>query len=1215
MDMHRGFSMGDLKSASFAADGNRAQATRIETANRCRNLHRNFLSFIFATLLAAPWMIIFGQTPVDNTTATPAPGDQHYYITQLSEIVSPMNGSLSIRVQAPTPHARGINLPVYAKIYDTNGQFYPTPSWGYSTARGAQLLTAVSWEAPYWLTGGPNVVDTRQTTINGPVGTTNGTQVTCTYLDNFTYTDATGGRHPFNFLTTQDPNVDSCRAFNISPTSTGSWSSDGSYTGYLLGYSETIVFNSHGDQVVATQSHAVEDSNGNYLGGPGYTKTSNSLSIPGLGGAYSWTTHSAGTANGTSLSFNAAAGNTSQDSSCPTSFPTRPGMGYGDDTLTLPNNGQYTFGYDPTFNNISQITYPTGVVVTYTWQMIPQSQYIAFFLPSGSDSCYYRYDWPAITKRVVSVAGTNVEEQDFSYTTTWGSSSGAWTQKTTTVTTKDLLRPGIPSTSVVYTYMPTFGISAPLESKIEYHGTDGAILKTVQRVWNSDHTLEAECTTESTGSTSGVFYKYESPYLMSRVTDKGEFDFGLNTSYCQQPAIGTNPVWPSSTPTRETQTIYASFSGNSINPYAYMILDRPQSVKFYGNGTLVSETDYGYDESTIHDLSNAPDHHDSNFGTSYKSGRGNLTSVTRKCITGTGCTQDSVTKYEYDITGQLYSMTDPNLNTTLYSFSDNYVSGDGSPSANSNAYLTSVTYPTVNGITQSKSFSYGYNDGHMRSETDVDNKTITYYCYTTGGCNQPTADPWARLTEIDYPDGGQTKVSYSDSGNQPSWTESVKLDSSGTSVSTTTVLDGMGRPTQTQLNGTIYRDTTYDGIGQVWKQSNPYFVNASSSTDGTTLFTYDGLGRTVKQVAQDGTSTRWWCYNGIASASQTNCNAHVTGAPTGVWVDSADENGNDRQQTSNALGQMTFVAEPNGTASTPSMGTTYGYDVLGNLWSVTQNGLNGSAARLRTFSYDSLSRLTSATNPESGTITYAYDANGNVFTKTSPAPNQTAGSQVIGYCYDALNRITSRLNTTPSTTICASPANAQLLASYSYDTSVASGTSSQYVIGRLTDEKSYLAEKVVSERQPYSYDAMGRLLNEFQYTPANLGTNAPYAPAYRYDLAGNLVASTDGATPIQSVNTQWPCSLPSAYAQTVNSWTTLALVNCYDSYGRTSSVTSNWGAFPVNLFSETTYLPPGQLQKWGQGPNVSNAPALTITQGYSNRLWQTSITASGQIPQ
>ena len=81
-----------------------------------------------------------------------------------------------------------------------------------------------------------------------------------------------------------------------------------------------------------------------------------------------------------------------------------------------------------------------------------------------------------------------------------------------------------------------------------------------------------------------------------------------------------------------------------------------------------------------------------------------------------------------------------------------------------------------------------------------------------------------------------------------------------------------------------------------------------------------------------------------------------------------------------------------GTALTPisplvAMRTLYSYDALGNLTCVEQHGdaptgTGCSAApsndatspwRVRRFTYDSLSRLLTARNPESGTITYLYD--------------------------------------------------------------------------------------------------------------------------------------------------------------------------------------------------------------------------------------------------
>src|SRR4029077_8036622 len=118
-----------------------------------------------------------------------------------------------------------------------------------------------------------------------------------------------------------------------------------------------------------------------------------------------------------------------------------------------------------------------------------------------------------------------------------------------------------------------------------------------------------------------------------------------------------------------------------------------------------------------------------------------------------------------------------------------------------------------------------------------------------------------------------------------------------------------------------------------------------------------------------------------------------------------DEASHWRRSTADALGRLIEVDEPNSPTAVvnwngcPGTGepiwvTTYGYDVLANLTSVTQGGSHG-----RSFVYDSLSHLTSSTNPEAGNVTYTYDNNGNVATK------KDARNITITYAYDVLNRL------------------------------------------------------------------------------------------------------------------------------------------------------------------------------------------------------------------
>ena len=137
----------------------------------------------------------------------------------------------------------------------------------------------------------------------------------------------------------------------------------------------------------------------------------------------------------------------------------------------------------------------------------------------------------------------------------------------------------------------------------------------------------------------------------------------------------------------------------------------------------------------------------------------------------------------------------------------------------------------------------------------------------------------------------------------------------------------------------------------------------------------------------------------------------------------------------------------------------------------------------RTFSYSSLSRLLSATNPESGTISYQYDLNGNLTQKDDARGVRT------NYVYDVLNRVTNRNYSTPSGT----PQNYQTTPNvvYTYKTSAPG-------LGNLTK-----VESSVSTTEYTSFDILGRVTGHKQTTDGEeYGTN------YTYNLSGALVEQT-----------------------------------------------------------------------------------------------------------
>jgi RHS repeat-associated protein len=306
---------------------------------------------------------------------------------------------------------------------------------------------------------------------------------------------------------------------------------------------------------------------------------------------------------------------------------------------------------------------------------------------------------------------------------------------------------------------------------------------------------------------------------------------------------------------------------------------------------------------------------------------------------------------------------------------------------------------------------------------------------------------------------------------------------------------------QTQLTsdpeGTDFVDTTYDLLGLTATVSNPH-RSGTSTTDGITTYSYDALGRVVAVIQPDGSQ--------INTAYNSNC-ATVT-----------DEAGKAGKSCRDGLGRLTQVFEDPGSSPHLNYETDYGYDALNNLLSVTQKGGASSTQwRNRTFSYDSLSRLLCAANPEiqnvtcpatgpfpAGAIVYTYDSDGNVLTKTAPSPNQPSNgsaSVITSYTYDALNRLTGKSYQDSDTS---NPATKKV--EYGYDGNTLSGCPAQAPPG---DADSYpLGQRTAmcdsSGATNWTHDKMGRILQERR----TIGTASGKNDTDVYNLDGSVASMT-----------------------------------------------------------------------------------------------------------
>jgi len=756
---------------------------------------------------------------------------------------------------------------------------------------------------------------------------------------------------------------------------------------------------------------------------------------------------------------------------------------------------------------VNQITYPSGGYVHYTWTVNSLSEpgYFEEFAPNQNTYCSYQYDVPAVKQRTVSFDGVHVAlTQTFAYTTTWNSSNSLlWNSKSTTVTTTDNITGLVSTTSYTYSPLPaptqvndlrSFAALIPVEQTVVYENAAGTALRTTGKVWYDPYELYSQQTilSDSTATakpTSQTTYTYGAG---AQITDKQEYDYG---------AGAPGPLL------RNTVTKYQSFAATPIYPSASSIFNKPcQNIVYDGSGNRYSETDYYYDGGTALCPSTAPTqtlsgtggytgHDETNYGVSSTAPRGNLTQKTQWGSTGTS----PVTTYTYDETGQALSMKDPCGNatcgdmtgtshTTTYSYADSYSSG--TPPGATNAYLTKKTDPLGHIVT----FAYGYADGQLTSSTDANNQTTTYkYNTKPAGCSYQ--DQFDRLTETDYPDGGITTYCYNDtpynaSTPSPSVTTTKSISASLNEVNVA-AFDGLGHTVETMLtsdpDGTTYTATSYNGTGKPYQTYNPTRCNPpttrcnSESTWGVTTNTYDILGRTVSVSEAD---------NSVVST--TYC---------GNSTLAKDEAGHWRRSISDGLGRLTEADEPNSSTATvtacpqsgdPIIATTYTYTPLNDMTGVLQGG-----SRPRSFSYDSLSRLISSTNPESNTTptsnpvsvptTYGYDPDGNLASKTVPAQNQTGTATVtLSYCYDALSRTTSKAYTSQSCPMSAP------VSTYSYDQSACLGQSSCYNVGRRTAMTDGLGS------ESWSYDKMGRPLADQRVTNSITKT-----ATYSYFLDGS----------------------------------------------------------------------------------------------------------------
>jgi len=779
-------------------------------------------------------------------------------------------------------------------------------------------------------------------------------------------------------------------------------------------------------------------------------------------------------------------------------------------TIILPNQQQYAFKYDSSYGEINEIDLPSGGVITYQWGTLQ----------------FCRLTRRYVTSRTETVNGVQ-STWNFAVTPPYPTYSD-------TVTYPPVGTPPVRNQSVFVSGAPgTAGDGAITDAKIYAGSVQGTPLREYVIGYTTDHDPHADETCysldfpnpddatniEAVGQrvTSITTILEDGQKQKQTQFDYETFTYSYYYNHCDTPTPNNQSQqyttsrgnvteireydWGQGAHGALLRRTDKTYLHNSNSTYiTYNIVSKVLQDTVYdattntcaGQPQPCAQTQYEYDNyvSGVNALINtnvppnaAPQHNYTNYPSTFIY-RGNVTRIKLYPSTASGATP-LTTIYTYDDLGNVRAVQDPALNTTTYSYLDNW-SGSSCPvptGYNGQAYLTLVTdakgYQAKRTLYQCTGLLQAHQDQNDLNAV----RTGELFSYDWGQRLTQKQDTHLS-TDTSW---GTTSNTYNDV--PPVTVTTSTAITSTVNKTTVSTKDGLGREINGQLttdpDGTTETDTGYDALSRAVTVSNPYRPGQTLPTDGTTTTAYDPLSR-IKSVAEpDGSS--------VSTTYSGNCTT-VT-----------EEAGKARQSCSDGVGRLTKVVEDPGTSPHLNYETDYAYDALGNLLCAVQKGTDTTSFtncasapatwRPRSFTYDAMSRLTSAANPESGTVTYVYDLNSNLSSKTAPKPNpNSTGTVTTNYSYDVLNRLTQKsyVNLTTPT------------AQYAYDGNTLTGCTvappSISSPTNLVGKRSAMCAGLSASK--WSYDPMGREIVEKRTNQGS--SNKTQTVQYLYNLDGSL---------------------------------------------------------------------------------------------------------------
>ena len=603
--------------------------------------------------------------------------------------------------------------------------------------------------------------------------------------------------------------------------------------------------------------------------------------------------------------------------------------------------------------------------------------------------------------------------------------------------------------------------------------------------------------------------------------------------------------------------------GNTTR-YEYDLMNRPVK-SIYPNGAVVSYTynQYGNISSVTDALGNVTSYSYDTGGrmiqTTYADGsvesygydeNGNMTTITTadgRTLTYTYDGLGKVTKITYpdgtteectyDMLGQVTSSTDIMGNTTSISYDSTgkvlgldlptgksiaTTYGDTKESSSQLQKVTDTTgksvvytYDTMGNIT-SVTDALGYKSsceynqwGELLSETDANGNKTTYTYDEAGYCTAVT-NPDGGVMNLIYDPCGRVSEAYMENSDGDKLSVSYTYDAMG-NVSTYT--DEMGNTTSyeydlsgnlikvTDSEGVITAEYTYDCMGKVLQEKTAsgiviaYSYNKSdlvekmvmtspTGEEKTYSYTYDDMGRVLSVTDPSGivSSQAYDAFGNVTDIVYPEGGGisytyddygRVTEEKLSIGTSSSYEynadsllsqytngRGQETEYSYDALGRIVSFSDEVGTVS-------YTYDANGNILKTTETTKDGKTSSI-TRTYDCMNRVTSYTDYKGNTVKYGYDELGNLITLTYP------GGEIVRYDYDKAGLLTTVTDEEGFVTAYTYDDLGRLHTTTKPDGSVE--TNSYDKQSRLTERTVVGKEGQLINKYTYTYDSWGNIL-------------------------------------------------------------------------------------------------------------------------------------------